>query len=119
MTYINIYSLYINTSEVPDWHCAGAEQGTDNSGTEIHFRFPAGARPAGAVSGEGPGGKGICPDAKYLHGKSSTTYIDKGRFVRENDSITSLIHLSQMYQKQYLRKQDTDLSVCHEAHIYI
>ena len=87
-----------------------AEQGTDNSGTEIHFRFPAGPRPAGAVSGEGPGGKRICLDAKYLRGKSSPTYIDKGRFVRENDSISFLIHLSQMYQKQYLRKQDTDLS---------
>ena len=87
-----------------------AEQGTDNSGTEIHFRFPAGPRPAGAVSGEGPGGKGICLDAKYLRGKSSPTYIDKGKFVRENDSITSLIHLSQMYQKKYLMKQDTDLS---------
>ena len=85
MTYINIYSLYINTSEVPDWHCAGAEQGTDNSGTVIHFRFPAGPRPAGAVSGEGPGGKGICLDAKYLRGKSSPTYMDKGRFVRANN----------------------------------
>ena len=64
-----------------------AEQGTDNSGTVIHFRFPAGPRPAGAVSGEGPGGKGICLDAKYLRGKSSPTYIDKGRFVRANDNI--------------------------------
>lgn len=32
-------------------------------------------------------GKGICLDAKYLRGKSSPTYLDKGRFVRENDSI--------------------------------
>ena len=82
-----------------------AEQGTDNSGTEIHFRFPAGPRPAGAVSGEGPGGKRICLDAKYLRGKSSPTYMDKGRPL-----ISSLIHLSQMYQKKYLMKQDTDLS---------
>ena len=39
-------------------HKKQAEQGTDNSGTVIHFRFPAEPRPAGAVSGEGPGGKG-------------------------------------------------------------
>ena len=32
-------------------------------------------------------GKGVCLDAKYLRGKSSPTYLDKGRFVRENDSI--------------------------------
>ena len=32
-------------------------------------------------------GKGICLDAKYLRGKSSPTYIDKGRFVRANDNI--------------------------------
>ena len=32
-------------------------------------------------------GKGICLDAKYLRGKSSPTYLDKGRFVRVNDSI--------------------------------
>ena len=38
-----------------------AEQGTDNSGTEIHFRFPAGPRPAGAGSGEGPGREGKSP----------------------------------------------------------
>ena len=82
-----------------------AEQGTDNSGTVIHFRLSAGPRPAGAVSGEGPGGKGICLDAKYLRGKSSPTYMDKGRPL-----ISSLIHLSQMYQKKYLMKQDTDLS---------
>ena len=58
MTYINIYSLYINTSEVRIGIVRGAEQGTDNSGTEIHFRFPAGPRPAGGVSGEGPGREG-------------------------------------------------------------
>ena len=62
------------------------------------------------IDGVKMSGKGICLDAKYLRGKSSPTYMDKGRFVRENDSITSLIHLSQMYQKQYLGKQDTDLS---------
>ena len=32
-------------------------------------------------------GKGICLDAKYLRGKSSPTYLDKGRFVYENESI--------------------------------
>ena len=32
-------------------------------------------------------GKGVCLDAKYLRGKSLPTYLDKGRFVRENDSI--------------------------------
>ena len=32
-------------------------------------------------------GKGICLDAKYLRGKSSPTYLDKGRFVRANDNI--------------------------------
>ena len=32
-------------------------------------------------------GKGICLDAKYLRGKSSPTYLDKGRFVSENESI--------------------------------
>ena len=32
-------------------------------------------------------GKGICLDAKYLRGKSSPTYLDKGRFVRVNDNI--------------------------------
>ena len=71
------------------------------------------------IDGVKMNGKGICLDAMYLRGKSSPTYLDKGRFVRANDSITSLIHLSQMYQKKYLMKQDTDLSVCHEAHIYI
>ena len=32
-------------------------------------------------------GKGVCLAAKYLRGKSLPTYLDKGRFVRENDSI--------------------------------
>ena len=32
-------------------------------------------------------GKGVCLDAKYLRGKSLPTYLDKGRFVHENDSI--------------------------------
>ena len=32
-------------------------------------------------------GKGICLDANYLRGKSSPTYLDKGRFVRANDNI--------------------------------
>lgn len=32
-------------------------------------------------------GKGVCLDAKYLRGKSTSTYLDKGRFVQENDSI--------------------------------
>ena len=32
-------------------------------------------------------GKGVCLDAKYLRAKSLTIYLDKGRFVRENDSI--------------------------------
>ena len=32
-------------------------------------------------------GKGVCFDAKYLRGKSLPTYLDKGRFVCENDSI--------------------------------
>ncbi len=32
-------------------------------------------------------GKGICLDAKYLRGKSSPTFLDKGRFVCKNDSI--------------------------------
>lgn len=32
-------------------------------------------------------GKGVCLDAKYLRGKSLPTYLDKGRFVCENDSI--------------------------------
>ena len=32
-------------------------------------------------------GKGVCLDAKYLRGKSSPIYLDKGRFVCENDSI--------------------------------
>ena len=32
-------------------------------------------------------GKGVCLDAKHLRGKSLPTYLDKGRFVCENDSI--------------------------------
>lgn len=32
-------------------------------------------------------GKGVCLDAKYLRGKSSPAYLDKGRFVCGNDSI--------------------------------
>lgn len=32
-------------------------------------------------------GKGICLDAKYLRGKSSPTFLDKGRLVCKNDSI--------------------------------
>ena len=32
-------------------------------------------------------GKRVCLDAKYLRGKSLPTYLDKGRFVCENDSI--------------------------------
>ena len=39
------------------------------------------------IDGVKMSGKGICLDAKYLRGKSSPTYIDKGRFVRANDSI--------------------------------
>ena len=39
------------------------------------------------IDGVKMSGKGICLDAKYLRGKSSPTYIDKGRFVRANDNI--------------------------------
>ena len=39
------------------------------------------------IDGEKMSGKGICLDAKYLRGKSSPTYMDKGRFVRISDSI--------------------------------
>ena len=39
------------------------------------------------IEGVKKNGKGICLDAKYLRGKSLPTYLDKGRFVRENDSI--------------------------------
>lgn len=39
------------------------------------------------IDGVKMSGKGICLDAKYLRGKSSPTYLDKGRFVRANDSI--------------------------------
>ena len=59
--------------------------------------FQRSRTPPEAGTGEGPGGKGICLDAKYLRGKSSTTYIDKRRFVRENDSITSLIQIGRAH----------------------
>ncbi|MFQ8715299.1 MAG: restriction endonuclease subunit S [Alistipes shahii] len=39
------------------------------------------------IEGVKKNGKGICLDAKYLRGESLPTYLDKGRFVRENDSI--------------------------------
>src|SRR5574344_317812 len=39
------------------------------------------------IEGVKKNGKGVCLDAKYLRGKSLPTYLDKGRFVRENDSI--------------------------------
>ena len=39
------------------------------------------------IDGVKMNGKGICLDAKYLRGKSSPTYIDKGRFVRANGNI--------------------------------
>ena len=39
------------------------------------------------IDGVKMSGKGICLDAKYLRGKSSPAYLDKGKFVRENDSI--------------------------------
>ena len=39
------------------------------------------------IDGVKMSGKGICIDAKYLRGKSSPTYLDKGRFVRANDNI--------------------------------
>ena len=39
------------------------------------------------IDGVKMNGKGICLDAKYLRGKSSPTYLDKGRFVRANDNI--------------------------------
>ena len=39
------------------------------------------------IDGVKKSGTGICLDAKYLRGKSSPTYIDKGRFVRANDNI--------------------------------
>ena len=32
-------------------------------------------------------GKGVCLDAKYLRGKSSATFIEKGRFVLTGDNI--------------------------------
>lgn len=39
------------------------------------------------IDGVKMSGNGICLDAKYLRGKSSPTYMDKGRFVRANDNI--------------------------------
>ena len=39
------------------------------------------------IDGVKMSGKGICLDAKYLRGKSSPTYLDKGRFVRAKDNI--------------------------------
>lgn len=39
------------------------------------------------IDGVKMSGKGICLDTKYLRGKSSPTYMDKGRFVRANDNI--------------------------------
>lgn len=39
------------------------------------------------IDGVKMSGKGICLDAKYLRGKSSPTYMGKGRFVRANDNI--------------------------------
>ena len=39
------------------------------------------------IDGVKMSGKGICLDAKYLRGKSSPTYLDKGRFVRANNNI--------------------------------
>ncbi len=37
--------------------------------------------------GEKKTGKGICLDAKYLRGKSSSTIIEKGKFVYTGDNI--------------------------------
>ena len=39
------------------------------------------------TDGEKKNGKGICLDAKYLRGKSSTTIIEKGKFVYSGDNI--------------------------------
>ena len=39
------------------------------------------------IDGVKMSGKGICLDAKYLRGKSSPTFLDKGRLVRANDNI--------------------------------
>ena len=39
------------------------------------------------IDGEKKTGKGICLDAKYLRGKSSSTIIEKGRFVYAGDNI--------------------------------
>ena len=39
------------------------------------------------IDGEKRSGKGICLDAKYLRGKSSATFIEKGKFVYAGDNI--------------------------------
>ena len=39
------------------------------------------------TDGEKKLGKGVCLDAKYLRGKSSATFIEKGRFVLTGDNI--------------------------------
>lgn len=39
------------------------------------------------TDGEKKFGKGVCLDAKYLRGKSSATFIEKGRFVLTGDNI--------------------------------
>lgn len=39
------------------------------------------------TDGEKRTGKGICLDAKYLRGKSSSTIIEKGKFVYTGDNI--------------------------------
>lgn len=39
------------------------------------------------TDGEKRSGKGICLDAKYLRGKSSATFIEKGKFVYTGDNI--------------------------------
>ena len=39
------------------------------------------------IDGKKKSGKGICLDAKYLRGKSSTTIIEKGKFVYAGDNI--------------------------------
>lgn len=39
------------------------------------------------TDGEKKFGKGVCLDAKFLRGKSSATFIEKGRFVLTGDNI--------------------------------
>ena len=58
MTYINIYSLYINTSEVPDWHCRGRnrEQITVEQKFISGFQRGRGRQAPSPVKGRG--GKG-------------------------------------------------------------